>query len=112
MTKQWLYVLLAGIIEVLWVIGLKHASNFWEWTGTVGCILLSFYLMLHASKHLPVGTVYAVFVGIGSTGTVIADMLFFGEPFQLAKVVLIAVLLVGVIGLKFVTGDNQKEESM
>ncbi|QXE02875.1 multidrug efflux SMR transporter [Terribacillus sp. DMT04] len=111
MTKQWMYVLLAGIIEVLWVIGLKHASNFWEWTGTVLCILLSFYLMLRASKHLPVGTVYAVFVGIGSTGTVIADMLFFGEPFQLAKVVLIAVLLTGVIGLKLVTGEEQKEES-
>jgi paired small multidrug resistance pump len=112
MTKQWLYVLLAGIIEVLWVIGLKHASNVLEWTGTVICILFSFYLMLQASKHLPVGTVYAVFVGIGSTGTVIADMLFFGEPFQLAKVVLIAVLLSGVIGLKLVTGGNQKEENM
>ncbi|PAF21314.1 QacE family quaternary ammonium compound efflux SMR transporter [Terribacillus saccharophilus] len=110
MTKQWLSVILAGIIEVLWVIGLKHANNTLEWAGTIICILLSFYLMLQASKHMPVGTVYAVFVGIGSTGTVIVDMLFFGEPFKLAKVALIAVLLLGVIGLKLVTGDKQTEE--
>ncbi|MFP7254758.1 QacE family quaternary ammonium compound efflux SMR transporter [Virgibacillus sp. 7505] len=110
MTKQWLSVVLAGLIEVLWVIGLKHANNALEWLGTIVCILLSFYLMLQASKHMPVGTVYAVFVGIGSTGTVIVDMLFFGEPFKLAKVALIAVLLIGVIGLKLVTGDKQTEE--
>ncbi|MEC0303644.1 DMT family transporter [Terribacillus saccharophilus] len=110
MTKQWLSVVLAGLIEVLWVIGLKHANNTLEWIGTIVCILLSFYLMLQASKHMPVGTVYAVFVGIGSTGTVIVDMLLFGEPFKLAKVALIAVLLLGVIGLKLVTGDKQTEE--
>ncbi|MFB1099706.1 multidrug efflux SMR transporter [Terribacillus sp. JSM ZJ617] len=110
MTKQWLSVVLAGLVEVLWVIGLKHANNALEWSGTIVCILLSFYLMLKASKHMPVGTVYAVFVGIGSTGTVIVDMLFFGEPFKLAKVALIAVLLIGVIGLKLVTGDKQTEE--
>lgn len=110
MTKQWLSVVLAGLIEVLWVIGLKHANNTLEWAGTIICILLSFYLMLQASKHMPVGTVYAVFVGIGSTGTVIVDMLFFGEPFKVAKVALIAVLLLGVIGLKLVTGDKQTEE--
>ncbi|MFS0560808.1 multidrug efflux SMR transporter [Terribacillus sp. 179-K 1B1 HS] len=110
MTKQWLSVVLAGLIEVLWVIGLKHANNAIEWAGTIICILLSFYLMLQASKHMPVGTVYAVFVGIGSTGTVIVDMLFFGEPFKLAKVILIAVLLAGVVGLKLVTGDKQTEE--
>ncbi|MFP7168898.1 DMT family transporter [Terribacillus halophilus] len=109
MTKQWLSVVLAGLIEVLWVIGLKHANNAIEWVGTIICILLSFYLMLRASKHMPVGTVYAVFVGIGSTGTVIVDMLFFGEPFKLVKVLLIAVLLAGVIGLKLVTGNNQEE---
>ncbi|MFP7479338.1 DMT family transporter [Terribacillus saccharophilus] len=112
MTKHWLSVVLAGLIEVLWVIGLKHANNTLEWAGTILCILLSFYLILQASKHMPVGTVYAVFVGIGSTGTVIVDMLFFGEPFKLAKVALIAVLLLGVIGLKLVTVDKQTEEGV
>ena len=62
--------------------------------------------MISASKQLPVGTVYAVFVGIG--GTVIADMLFFGEPFTIMKVVLLLLLLVGIIGLKLSTNDSPK----
>ena len=63
--------------------------------------------MISASKQLPVGTVYAVFVGIGAAGTVIADMLFFGEPFTIMKVVLL-LLLVGIIGLKLSTNDSPK----
>ena len=63
--------------------------------------------MISASKQLPVGTVYAVFVGIG-VGTVIADMLFFGEPFTIMKVVLLLLLLVGIIGLKLSTNDSPK----
>ena len=64
--------------------------------------------MISASKQLPVGTVYAVFVGIGVAGTVIADMLFFGEPFTIMKVVLLLLLLVGIIGLKLSTNDSPK----
>ena len=64
--------------------------------------------MISASKQLPVGTVYAVFVGIGAAGTVIADMLFFGEPFTIMKVVLLLLLLVGIIGLKLSTNDSPK----
>ena len=64
--------------------------------------------MISASKQLPVGTVYAVFVGIGAAGTVIADMLFFGEPFTIMKVVLLFLLLVGIIGLKLSTNDSPK----
>ena len=63
--------------------------------------------MISASKQLPVGTVYAVFVGI-ELGTVIADMLFFGEPFTIMKVVLLLLLLVGIIGLKLSTNDSPK----
>ena len=66
--------------------------------------------MISASKQLPVGTVYAVFVGIGAAGTVIADMLFFGEPFTIMKVVLLLLLLVGIIGLKLSTNDSLREE--
>ena len=64
--------------------------------------------MISASKQLPVGTVYAVFVGIGAAGTVIADMLFFGEAFTIMKVVLLLLLLVGIIGLKLSTNDSSK----
>ena len=103
---QWLKVILAGLIEVIWVIGLNNAHNFVTWLFTLVFIALSFYLMISASKQLPVGTVYAVFVGIGAAGTVIADMLFFGEPFTIMKVVLLLLLLVGIIGLKLSTNAS------
>lgn len=105
---QWLKVILAGLIEVIWVIGLNNAHNFVTWLFTLVFIALSFYLMISASKQLPVVTVYAVFVGIGAAGTVIADMLFFGEPFTIMKVVLLLLLLVGIIGLKLSTNDSPK----
>ncbi|WP_053023321.1 DMT family transporter [Staphylococcus haemolyticus] len=105
---QWLKVILAGLIEVIWVIGLNNAHNFVTWLFTLVFIALSFYLMISASKQLPVGTVYAVFVGIGAAGTVIADMLFFGEPFTIMKVVLLLLLLVGIIGLKLSTDDSPR----
>jgi len=109
MNTNWVKVVLAAFFEVFWVIGLKHADDFWTWTGTVIAIIVSFYLMIMAGKKLPVGTVYAIFVGLGTAGTVFSDIVFFGEPFKIAKVILILVLLGGVIGLKLVTKDIDKE---
>jgi len=101
--SEWIKVIGAAIFEVMWVIGLKHASTVWEWLITVVAIIISFYVIISASAKLPVGTVYSVFVGLGTAGTVIADMVIFGEPFKLMKLVLVVILLVGVIGLKMVT---------
>src|SRR3954453_21130862 len=109
MNTNWVKVVLAAFFEVFWVIGLKHADDFWTWTGTVIAIIVSFYLMIMAGKKLPVGTVYAVFVGLGTAGTVFSDIVFFGEPFEVKKVLLIFVLLAGVIGLKLVTPDKVQE---
>lgn len=109
MNTDWIKVIIAAFFEIGWVIGLKHANNFWEWTGTVVCIVVSFYLMIMAGKKLPVGTVYAVFVGLGTAGTVFADIIFFGESFKIAKIVLVMVLLGGVIGLKLVTKNPVPE---
>ncbi|WP_342507821.1 multidrug efflux SMR transporter [Sporosarcina sp. FSL K6-2383] len=109
MNANWVKVIIAAFFEVFWVIGLKHADDFWAWTGTIIAIIISFYLMIMAGRELPVGTVYAVFVGLGTAGTVFSDTLFFDEPFQLAKVLLILVLLAGVIGLKLVTKDTVEE---
>jgi len=103
---NWIKVFVAAIFEVFWVIGLKHAYDFWTWSGTVISILISFYAMIMAGKKLPVGTVYAVFVGLGTAGTVFSDIVFFDEPFKPAKIILIMVLLAGVIGLKLVTSDK------
>ncbi len=103
MNANWAKVFVAALFEVCWVIGLKHSDDFWTWTGTFIAIGISFYLMIMAGRNLPVGTVYAVFVGLGTAGTVLSEILLFGEPFKIEKVLLIVVLLVGVIGLKVVT---------
>lgn len=109
MNANWMKVFVAALFEVLWVSGLKHADDFWTWAGTVISIIISFYGMIAASRKLPVGTVYAVFVGLGTAGTVISEILFFGEPFKMSKILLIVLLLAGVIGLKLVTKDHVQE---
>jgi len=109
MNTTWIKVVVAAVFEVLWVIGLKHAYGFWTWAGTAISIIISFYLLILAGKKLPVGTVYAVFVGLGTAGTVVADIVFFGEPFKATKMILILILLAGVIGLKLATKDNVEE---
>lgn len=111
MNKTWLSVIIAAVFEVGWVIGLKHASGILEWGATVIAIIVSFTLMIMASRFLPVGTVYAVFVGLGTAGTVLAEIILFGSPIQLEKMALIVVLLLGVIGLKVLSKEKKKEEA-
>ncbi|AOZ94016.1 DMT family transporter [Paenibacillus crassostreae] len=111
MNKTWLSVIIAAVFEVGWVIGLKHASGILEWGATVIAIIISFTLMIRASRFLPVGTVYAVFVGLGTTGTVFAEIILFGSPIQIEKMTLVAVLLLGVIGLKILSKEKKKEEA-
>lgn len=107
MNLQWAKVFAAAFFEVFWVIGLKHADSLWEWAGTIAAIIISFYVLIMAGKTLPAGTVYAVFVGLGTAGTVLADILFFGEPFRWSTIALIATLLAGVIGLKLTSGEHE-----
>ncbi len=109
MNRHWIMVLAAGLLEVVWVSGLKHANSVMEWAGTIAAIIISFAVLIYATRNLPVGTVYAVFTGLGTMGTVIAEMLYFGEPFRVIKLVLVVVLLVGVVGLKLVTDKNSTE---
>ncbi|WP_019420380.1 MULTISPECIES: DMT family transporter [Paenibacillus] len=109
MNIHWIKVFIAAFFEVFWVIGLKHAYDVWTWSGTIIAIVISFYVMIMAGRNLPVGTVYAVFVGLGTAGTVFADIVFFGEPFNMAKVLLILLLLCGVIGLKLVTKEKAEK---
>lgn len=109
MNLNWIKVFVAAVLEVGWVIGLTHSYDFWTWTGTAILIIVSNYLMITAAQALPAGTVYAIFVGLGTGGTVIADILFFGEPFKWEKIILIAILLTGVIGLKLVTDEKAEK---
>ena len=107
MNKYWLIVIISTLFEVGWVMGLKHSSSFLEWTATILAIIISFSGLIYASRKIPVGTAYAVFVGLGTAGTVIVEMLFFSEPFKLIKLLLIGLLLVGVVGLKLLSGDKK-----
>lgn len=112
MNKQWAKVFIAAVFEVLWVIGLAHADHFLEWTVTVIAIIISNYLLLNVSAYLPAGTVYSVFVGLGTFGAVVSEVLFFGESIQPIKIFLITVLMAGVIGLKFVTDEEKRQEQL
>lgn len=105
--NRWLQVFIAAIFEVGWVIGLKHANSVLEWSFTIVAISISFYLLINASSKLPVGTVYAVFVGLGTAGTVLADIIIFNQPIMWMKMLLIGLLLMGVIGLKVLTGEEE-----
>lgn len=104
----WLLVILGGIVEIFWVSGLKYANSFWLYCLTFLGILISFCLMILATKKLEVSVAYAVFVGIGSAGIVIAEMLVFGESIDFVRIILIGTLLFGVIGLKLTSKSEQK----
>ena len=103
---KWLKVILAGLVEIIWVTGLNNADSIFSWLFTLIFIILSFYLVINATKSLPVGTVYAIFVGIGAAGTVIVDILFFNQPFTFMKILLVTLLILGIIGLKLSTTDD------
>ncbi|AKP64276.1 hypothetical protein FC99_GL000956 [Levilactobacillus koreensis JCM 16448] len=103
MWKHWLTVVLGAIFEVSWVVGFKHASTLLEWGATAVAVYLSFYFLIRASRHIPAGTAYAVFVGLGTLGTTTLGMIAFGEPASWAKIALILLLLLGIGGLQTIT---------
>ncbi|MTD38391.1 QacE family quaternary ammonium compound efflux SMR transporter [Erwinia sp. CPCC 100877] len=107
---EWFKLIIGAFFEVLWVIGIKYSSSWWEYLLTVVFIFISFYALIHAGKSLPVGTAYAIFVGLGTAGTVITGILFFGEEFKLSKLLMIGTLLIGVMGLKLVTDSKEAKQ--
>jgi len=108
MTRTWITVVTAAFFEVGWVIGLKASDSAADWAATVFAVAVSFHLLIKATKKLPTGTVYAVFVGLGTAGTTIAEVLLFGAEFQPAKIGLIALLLAGVVALKLESASVRK----
>lgn len=105
----WLWLFVAGLCEVGWAIGMKYTEGFtrlWPSVATVAAMILSILFLNHALKTLPVGTGYAVWVGIGAVGTAILGMLLFGESRAPARLVCLALIVAGVVGLKLVTPDG------
>jgi quaternary ammonium compound-resistance protein SugE len=102
----WIYLTIAGLIEISWAIGLKYTEGFTRllpslWTLT--SMLLSIVLLGLALKTLPVGTAYAVWTGIGAVGTAILGIYLFNEPATALRLMCIGLILSGIVGLKLVT---------
>lgn len=102
----WLLLLVAGLLEVIWAVGLKYTNGFsrlWPSVGTVSAMIVSVWLLALAMKTLPVGTAYAVWTGIGVIGTVILGVYLFNESMNPARLACIALIVAGIIGLKVIT---------
>jgi len=99
----WSLLLLAGLFEVGWAIGLKYTEGFtrlWPSVGTLFALVMSIGLLAPAMRLLPVGTAYAVWTGIGAVGTVALGMVLFGEPATVPRLACIGLILSGILGLK------------
>lgn len=99
----WIVLVIAGLFEVGWAIGLKYTEGFtrlWPSVGTVAAMVFSVVLLGWAMRSLPVGTAYAVWTGIGAVGTVILGIVLFQEPATAARLLCVAMILAGIVGLK------------
>jgi paired small multidrug resistance pump len=108
MRRSWLEIFLGAVLEVVWVSAMKHIHSIIGTIIIVAIIALSFYLMIDASKNIPAGTTYAVYVGLGSLFVVIAGVLVFHEPFSWTKLIFVILLTIGVVGLKLVTDFEER----
>ena len=102
----WIILVLAGLFEVGWAIGLKYTEGFtrlWPTFWTALAMIISLWLLGIAMKSLPVGTAYSVWVGVGAVGTVILGIVLLGEPANAGRLISIALIITGIIGLKLAT---------
>jgi quaternary ammonium compound-resistance protein SugE len=100
---SWIILLLAGLFEIGWAIGLKYTegfTRFWPTIGTVAAMTISLSLLGIAMRSLPVGTAYAVWVGVGAVGTAILGIVLLGEPANAGRMLSLGLIVAGIIGLK------------
>ncbi|ASK34537.1 QacE family quaternary ammonium compound efflux SMR transporter [Alcanivorax sp. N3-2A] len=103
---SWWLLLLAGLFEIVWAVGLKYTEGFtrpWPTLITVIAMVLSMGMLGIAVKTLPVGTAYAVWTGIGAVGTVLLGIVLLGEPAALGRLICVALILAGILGLKLLS---------
>ena len=108
MTTSWILLLIAGLLEVVWAIGLKYTEGFSRLVPsliTITAMIASVWLLALALKGIPVGTGYAVWTGIGAVGTAILGIALFGEAASVARIACIGLIVAGILGLKMVSGD-------
>ncbi|MBA4542417.1 MULTISPECIES: quaternary ammonium compound efflux SMR transporter SugE [Thermoactinomyces] len=102
----WLYLLIAGIFEVVWAIGMKYTQGFTRLIPsliTIAGMVLSITFLSLATKTLPIGTAYAVWTGIGALGAILLGMILFNEPRDPGRLLFLSLILIGIIGLKLTT---------
>ena len=102
----WVYLVVAGLLETGWAIGLKYTEGFtrlWPSLLTAGGIAASMILLAIAARTIPIGTAYAVWVGIGAVGAVILGIILFDEPRDAIRLVFVGLLIVSLVGLKLTT---------
>jgi quaternary ammonium compound-resistance protein SugE len=102
----WLYLLIAGLLEVGWAIGLKYTEGFsrlWPSLATIAAMILSLGFLGLALKTLPVGTAYAIWTGIGAVGTAMLGIYLFAEPATAMRLACIGLIVAGIVGLKLAT---------
>jgi quaternary ammonium compound-resistance protein SugE len=100
---DWIYLLIAGLFEIGWAIGLKYTDGFtklWPSVLTIIGMILSFYFLSTAVKTIPIGTAYAIWTGIGAVGTAILGIILFGESKELIRIFFILLVVIGIVGLK------------
>lgn len=104
----WMMLVIAGVFEVGWAVGLKYTHGFtrpWPTIATIACIVVSMGLLGLAARSLPIGTAYAVWTGIGAVGTALIGMAVLGEPVTAPRIACLALIVAGIVGLKVVTPE-------
>lgn len=106
--QAWLFLGLAGILEIGWAVGLKYTEGFTKLVPsvlTIAAMAASMFLLALAAKTLPIGTAYAVWTGIGAAGAAILGLFLFSEPATFQRLACVGLIVAGVIGLKLATPD-------
>ena len=105
----WVLLLVAGLLEIVWSVSMKASDGFAKHNFTAITLIaacLSFWLLGLALQHLPVGTAYAVWTGIGAVGAAVLGIVFFGESLTIARIGCIALIVFGIVGLKLLGGET------
>lgn len=105
----WIYLMLAGLLEVVWAIGLKYTEGFtrlWPSVITASAMIASIVLLAMAVKSLPIGTAYAIWTGIGAVGAVILGIVLFGDTASPLRLACVGLVVVGMLGLKLTGGAH------
>ncbi|WP_444945254.1 DMT family transporter [Microbulbifer sp. VTAC004] len=105
----WISLFVAGLFEIVWAVSMKYSEGFtklWPSVITVMAMWISFAFLSYSLKYIPIGTSYAIWVGIGAVGVAVLGVVWFNEPITLARIACISLIVLGVVGLKLVASSD------